>query len=309
MTITVRPLPVTTIASQLVPIVSSRQAQFVVASNRADATIQCAIDGGPFFACASPVSYGGLADGSHTFVARSLTLDGVAETSPPAWTWTVDATAPVLTLSSPANGSVFTQGQLIAPAAICTDNGTALSPDLPAVATATVGPTFTYAASCTDGAGNVVIANATYSVVAPPPVVDPPSTTPQFDVRWRSDSRGSTPSTLNGARVSGRITLSLTDAIGTPIGRDRSIRSVAFRIIDSSGTTVLEGSDRWSPFSSGRGHRNNVAIDTGRLLNGAYRIEAIVAVRDGAPVTIVASFDVANAPRRHAHRGWGHDCD
>ena len=67
------------------------------------ATFQCSLDGATFAACTSPKAYSGLADGSHTF--RVKATDQAGNTGAPAsYTWTVDATPPTITLTSPANG-------------------------------------------------------------------------------------------------------------------------------------------------------------------------------------------------------------
>ena len=63
----------------------------------------CKIDAAAAAACSAPsVSYSGLADGSHTV---TVTATNAAGTGSAAVTFTVDATAPVVSISSPANGS------------------------------------------------------------------------------------------------------------------------------------------------------------------------------------------------------------
>ncbi|MCD6725894.1 MAG: Ig-like domain-containing protein, partial [Solirubrobacteraceae bacterium] len=57
-----------------------------------------------FAACASPKSYTGLADGGHTFSVRAVDAAGNVGSAASA-TWTVDTTAPVVTLTEPVDGS------------------------------------------------------------------------------------------------------------------------------------------------------------------------------------------------------------
>src|SRR5262249_30360233 len=55
---------------------------------------ECRLDGGPWAACTSPDAPSGLADGSHTFEARSTDLAGNVDPTPASFTWVVDTTAP-----------------------------------------------------------------------------------------------------------------------------------------------------------------------------------------------------------------------
>ncbi|MFM8311728.1 MAG: IPT/TIG domain-containing protein, partial [Ilumatobacteraceae bacterium] len=67
------------------------------------ATVECSLDGGTFTVCTSPASLSGLGAGSHTLVVRAT--DRAGNTSTGSATWTIDLTAPVVTLLAPADGS------------------------------------------------------------------------------------------------------------------------------------------------------------------------------------------------------------
>jgi hypothetical protein len=68
-------------------------------------SFECQIDGGAFIACASPRTYTGLSDGSHTFQVRAVDMAGNADTSPASFTWVIDTTPPPApVVITPANG-------------------------------------------------------------------------------------------------------------------------------------------------------------------------------------------------------------
>ncbi len=71
----------------------SPNADFEFSSNEL-ATFECrldSVDEGDFAACASPASYGGLLDGTHTFEVRALDLAGNFDPTPASATWTIDS--------------------------------------------------------------------------------------------------------------------------------------------------------------------------------------------------------------------------
>ena len=77
---------------------NSRSATFAFSSSE-PSSFQCQLDAGGLVLCGSPVSYQGLADGTHTFVVRPT--DAVGNPGAAAsYTWTVDGTAPETTLGS-----------------------------------------------------------------------------------------------------------------------------------------------------------------------------------------------------------------
>lgn len=69
-------------------------------------SIQCQLDTGAFAACTSPYNLTGLADGSHTVTVKAT--DAASNSGSDFLTWTVDTTAPVVTITSqpPANTNV-----------------------------------------------------------------------------------------------------------------------------------------------------------------------------------------------------------
>ncbi len=62
------------------------------------AGFECRLDGAAFAACASPQTYGSLVDGAHVFEVRAIDAAGNADPTPTSFTWTVDSTAPVVSV-------------------------------------------------------------------------------------------------------------------------------------------------------------------------------------------------------------------
>jgi hypothetical protein len=83
-------------------------ASFALASV-AGAGFQCSLDGAGFSACATPVSYDGLAPGSsHVFMARAI-AGGATDPTPAVARFTVDATPPGTNLTSGPTGGLASQ--------------------------------------------------------------------------------------------------------------------------------------------------------------------------------------------------------
>lgn len=82
---------------------ASRSAAFAFAvSDEATVSYECKLDNEGFAGCVSGVSYNSLADGAHSFVVRAGDGAGVVATA--SYSWTIDATAPTVTVNSgPAN--------------------------------------------------------------------------------------------------------------------------------------------------------------------------------------------------------------
>ncbi len=58
-------------------------------------TYQCKLDGGSFVPCTSPMSYSGLAEGSHTFWVMAIDPAGNVDPTPSVYTWTVDTSGSI----------------------------------------------------------------------------------------------------------------------------------------------------------------------------------------------------------------------
>jgi hypothetical protein len=88
------------------PLPSTAPATFVFKSSKTPTSFQCALDSATYSSCASPVTYSGLADGSHTFSVEAIYGSGssAATGGPTSYTWDVAPPAPVIT-SGPGDPS------------------------------------------------------------------------------------------------------------------------------------------------------------------------------------------------------------
>ncbi len=85
---------------------SSTTATFEFSATESGAMLECSLNGAPFGACTSPLSYMGLGDGTRNFTVRAVDQAGNVDFTPPSHTWTVDATPPDTSFSSlPPNPS------------------------------------------------------------------------------------------------------------------------------------------------------------------------------------------------------------
>ncbi|HEV8688025.1 MAG TPA: hypothetical protein VGQ84_12175, partial [Gaiellaceae bacterium] len=99
--------PDTTIASGPSGTVGSATATFGFTSNETGAGFQCALDSTTAYsACASPKTYTGLANGTHTFRVRAVDKAGNVDATPASRSWGVDATPPETTITVAPSGVV-----------------------------------------------------------------------------------------------------------------------------------------------------------------------------------------------------------
>jgi outer membrane protein OmpA-like peptidoglycan-associated protein len=101
-----KPLPGAEITAAPARYVASGAAKLAFAGSTPEATLECSFDGQAWSECGSPVSYGGLADGEHTFDVRAV-YGGLSSPEAASVQWTVEATpsAPSI-LSAPASPTV-----------------------------------------------------------------------------------------------------------------------------------------------------------------------------------------------------------
>jgi hypothetical protein len=81
--------PQTTMTSGPTGTTSSTSATFTFSSSEPGSTFECRRDLDAFSACASPITYSALADGTYTFEVRATDSFGLTDPSPATATWTV----------------------------------------------------------------------------------------------------------------------------------------------------------------------------------------------------------------------------
>jgi hypothetical protein len=86
---TISVAPETTITSAPPTLTSSTSATFTFSSNETGSTFECRRNLDAFSACASPVTYSALADGTYTFEVRATDPSDNVDVTPAAATWTV----------------------------------------------------------------------------------------------------------------------------------------------------------------------------------------------------------------------------
>jgi hypothetical protein len=132
----------------------------------------CQLDGGGFSSCTSPAAYSGLSGAgqtgtSHTFQVHSLATDG-STTSNFSYTWTVDTTAPTITIAACTGGSGHKNNSTgttnenngtVSVAVTGPNPGTTLRATLTASTFGGVSPNFTWT---TNDTGNALTTGSTY---------------------------------------------------------------------------------------------------------------------------------------------------
>ena len=78
---------------------NSTSATFKFNSDEPASTFTCQLDAGSYVDCDSPLTYDGLAEGSHTFNVKATDEAGNTSAAVP-WPWTVDTVPPVATITS-----------------------------------------------------------------------------------------------------------------------------------------------------------------------------------------------------------------
>ena len=112
---TIEPLPVgippvTTIDSGPDPTTVSTSATFTFSANEPGAVFECSLDGEPFAPCSSPATYTGLGVGSHVLEVRAVDIEGLVDSTPASYAWTVGPPAVPTTVTC---GQVLTRSTLV----------------------------------------------------------------------------------------------------------------------------------------------------------------------------------------------------
>ncbi|MFI4990099.1 MAG: hypothetical protein ACHQHO_04185 [Solirubrobacterales bacterium] len=101
--------PAPTITSHPADPTNQGTAHFGYADAQSGVSFQCQLDGGSFGPCpASGTTYGPLSERSHTFKVRAV--GGSRTSSTTSYSWTVDTTAPGVSISSPDAGTTLSAG-------------------------------------------------------------------------------------------------------------------------------------------------------------------------------------------------------
>ena len=100
--------PQTAITAAPATVTGEAAAEFRFAADEPDSSFECALDDGPFEACASPRRYEGLTEGGHGFAVRATDPAGNTDPSPATRSWTIDLTAPETAITSgPGEGATI----------------------------------------------------------------------------------------------------------------------------------------------------------------------------------------------------------
>jgi hypothetical protein len=102
-----RSLLTTSVASGPPSFTNSTSATLSFASNDPWARFECQLDGSSFASCASPKTYFGLTEGSHTFHTRALDRDSLRDPTGASRSWVVDLTPPTVDLVRPLPGFTY----------------------------------------------------------------------------------------------------------------------------------------------------------------------------------------------------------
>ncbi|MBK9053053.1 MAG: DNRLRE domain-containing protein [Chloroflexi bacterium] len=167
---------------------SETTAGFTFSANEA-ATFACSLNGVPLTTCDSPISYSGLAVGSHTFAVQAIDTAGNVDPTPASYNWVIneppDTTPPHTTINSGPPASTSDTSATFTFAADepgvtfeCALDGVAFTAcTTPATVNGLSVGEHTVTVRATDQAGNVDPVPASYTwTVLPPPDTTPPQT-------------------------------------------------------------------------------------------------------------------------------------
>src|SRR5207245_2854733 len=170
--------PVATITASPTNPTAQTSASFSFNSSKASSTFSCALDSAAAAACTSPQSYSGLAAGSHSFAVTATDAAGNTS-SPVSFTWTINVTALVATITgSPANPTnqtaatfSFSSSEASSSFSCKLDSGAAAACSSPRSYSGLTAGSHTFTMTATDPAGNASTpASSTWTIDLTVPV-------------------------------------------------------------------------------------------------------------------------------------------
>jgi uncharacterized repeat protein (TIGR01451 family) len=257
---------------------NSTSATFEFTSDDAAATFECKLDNAVnFTSCNSPQSYTGLADGSHTFEVRAVDAAGNFDTSPVSHAWSIDATPPTITVTSPAENATYQLNANVAASYACVDSGSGVAACQGTVGngspidTSSTG-TKTFIVTAMDIVGNAAEVTVTYSVVS-------------------GGGGGSTSADLGitlsaPARVSpgGTLTYSITISNG---GKATATGVVVSDPLPAGTVFASAAASQGTVVAPPAGTNGTVTVEIGSLANGAKATISIVTTVTAPPETVL----------------------
>ena len=247
---------------------NSRSASFTFTGGT---TYECKLDDGNYTTCTSPQSYSNLTDGSHTFMVRAIDLALNTDATSASYGWTVDATAPVITITNPDTSAAQSKSV----SATVTSGDTLYKKEISAATAcdATVSNFEAYAVSvfsteagngqkvcykATDTAGNVTYAAsntiAGIDTTSPTITVNNPGNTPATTKTITASATES--ATLNqkiSATCDGSVTGFIAYSSITFSDEEDNGTTVCYRAVDAAGnvayqlSAAIAGIDRQAP--------------------------------------------------------------
>src|SRR6478609_5358675 len=172
------PPPVPTITTKPSNPSNDSSPAFQFTETEGGVSFRCKLDSGGFAACASPATYSGQADGSHTFTVEAA--DAAGNTSSTSYSWAIDTVVPTITLGTkPASSSndptptfAFSANEAIPTGFECKlDNATFAACTSPTTLVSTPDGSHTYTVRGTDTAGNTGQASYTWTIDTVAPTV------------------------------------------------------------------------------------------------------------------------------------------
>jgi hypothetical protein len=145
---------------------------FSFTSTDSTATFECQLDGAPWAACKSPKNYTGLSEGSHVFSVRAKDPAGNVTATPATWAWTIDLTAPTVSITGGPSGTVtqtsasftFATNDATAKLTCSLDGGAWTACTSPASYTGLASGTHQFGVRATDAVGNVGSATQSWTI-------------------------------------------------------------------------------------------------------------------------------------------------